>query len=164
MALRPSDSDRAPALDSTLKLLLAKPGEKGTPAASPPRITETVLLVEDEPAVRALARLALLRQGYAVVEAADGQQALAVMAQRRGPVHLLVTDVVMPHMGGRELAERLTAACPGLRVLLISGYTDDEGVRDLVSAGRASFLPKPFTMTALAQKVREALDAPESPP
>ncbi len=158
MAIRPSDCDRATAQGSTLKFLLAKLGDEAAPEAGPPRGTETVLLVEDEPGVRSLARLVLLQQGYAVVEAANGREAAAVMAQRRGPVQLLLTDVRMPGMGGRELAERLSAACPGLRVLFISGYTDDEGVRDLVAAGRVHFLAKPFTMTGLAEKVREALD------
>ncbi len=121
---------------------------------------ETVLLAEDEPAVRAMAREALQHQGYTVLEARNGVEALAVADAHAGPLHLLVTDVVMPQMGGGELARRLLAARPGLRVLYMSGYTDDAVVRQGVSEATSAFLQKPFTIGAFARKVRETLDTP----
>jgi CheY-like chemotaxis protein len=111
------------------------------------------LLVEDEPSVRRLARRSLQKGGYAVLEAGNGQEALAVVAGHRGPVHLLVTDMMMPAMGGRELARRLRAASPGLRVLFASGYT---GAGMVLEEG-CYFLGKPFTQAMLVQKVREVL-------
>jgi PAS domain S-box-containing protein len=119
---------------------------------------ETVLLVEDETAVRALGRQVLEGYGYTVLEAADGRVALAVATAHPGPIHLLISDVVMPHVGGRELAERLTATRPGCKLLLLSGYTDDAVVRHGVQAAEVAFLQKPFSPTALVRKVREVLD------
>ncbi|MDB5310155.1 MAG: Blue-light-activated protein [Gemmataceae bacterium] len=127
---------------------------------TPPRGSETILVVEDEPAVRALTRHVLRQAGYAVLEAADGDTALRVAAGHAGPIHLLVTDVVMPGFGGREVAEQLAGRHPGMRVLFVSGYTDDAVVRHGVLYDRVNFLQKPFTPIALAQKVREVLDAP----
>jgi CheY-like chemotaxis protein len=124
---------------------------------SPPRGTETVLVVEDEDAVRALTRHVLQQSGYTVVEAADG--GAGVRAAEGRVIDLLVTDVVMPGLGGRELAERLRASRPELRVLYLSGYTDDAVVRHGVLHDRANFLQKPFTPASLAQKVRDVLDA-----
>jgi signal transduction histidine kinase/CheY-like chemotaxis protein len=127
-----------------------------------PEGSETVLLVEDEPHVRDLARDILHRQGYTVLEAENGDEALRIGRQHPGPIHLLVTDVVMPRMGGRELAEHLTAGRDETRVLYVSGYTDDVLVhRDVLSTATA-FLEKPFTPTSLASKVREVLDAPRN--
>ncbi|MBN9522390.1 response regulator [bacterium] len=125
---------------------------------APPRGTETVLVVEDEDAVRALTRHVLRHAGYVVVEAADAGAAARAAEGRE--IDLLVTDVVMPGLGGRELAERLRASRPGLKVLYLSGYTDDAVVRHGVLHERVHFLQKPFTPAALAWKVREALDAP----
>jgi CheY-like chemotaxis protein len=140
----------------------AKAGGGGSshvePAAA--RGTETVLLVEDEPAVRALAARVLRQKGYAVLEAGGGREAVAAARAHRGRVHLLVTDVVMPGQGGRALAEALRADNPELRVLFVSGYTDDAMVRHGILADRVHFLQKPFTPAALAAKVREVLDAP----
>jgi PAS domain S-box-containing protein len=137
-------------------------GEAET-SAGPPAVPpghETVLLAEDEQAVRSLARQVLLSGGYTVLEAGDGAQALWLAERHGGPIHLLVTDVVMPGLGGRGLAERLCAARPGLKVLYLSGYTDDAVVRHGVSREAVHFLPKPFSAAALALKVREVLDGP----
>jgi PAS domain S-box-containing protein len=121
---------------------------------------ETILLVEDEPAVRELVRDALLHEGYRLLVAEDGPTALKLAAQHAGRLDLLLTNVVMPRMGGGELASRLAAARPGLRVLYMSGYTDDAVVRHGVEEARVAFLQKPFRLEDLARKVREVLDAP----
>ena len=132
----------------------AGPGE-----AQKPHRSETILLVEDDDDVRGMTREALESQGYTVLAASRGHEALEILKRHAGPVHLVVTDVVMPHMNGGELAQRLRAACRGIRVLFISGYTDDPAVRrDVLDAG-APFLQKPFDLEALARKVREVLDA-----
>jgi CheY-like chemotaxis protein len=93
-----------------------------------------------------------------VREAQSGLQALQICGQHRGPIHLLVTDVVMPQMSGRQVAERLLAQRPGLKVLYLSGYTEDAVVRHGVVETEVAFLSKPFTPAALADKVREVLD------
>jgi CheY-like chemotaxis protein len=119
-----------------------------------------VLLVEDEPGVRAIGRELLALNGYVVLEAADGVEALEVAGKYEGPIHLLLSDVVMPRMGGRELAERIAATRPGIRLLFISGFTDDTVVRHGVLAAGMAFLQKPFSLESLSLKVREVLDAP----
>ena len=132
---------------------------KASPAAAPmPRGTETLLLVEDEDALRALARHVLKGCGYAVLEAADGREAVRLVEAHRGPLHLLVSDVVMPYVGGRELSEKVAALRPDTRVLFLSGYTDDAVVRHGVLEAEVAFLQKPFTPSGLAVKVREVLD------
>jgi signal transduction histidine kinase len=121
--------------------------------------TETILLVEDQDAVRTFARQVLLAGGYTILEARDGEDALCVAQQCQGAIHLLVTDVVMPRMGGQQLARLLGQDRPELRVLFLSGYTDDAiGGGGAPEAGSA-FLQKPFTPLQLARKVREVLDA-----
>ncbi len=125
---------------------------------SMPRGSERVLLVEDEDAVRALARLVLASCGYTVLEAADGREAVRAAEHDSGRIDLVVSDVVMPHLGGRQLVEQLAAVKPGMKVLFLSGYTDDAIVRHGVLEAEYAFLQKPFTPTALAQKVREVLD------
>ena len=122
--------------------------------------TETILLVEDEAGVRTLARRVLIKCGYAVLEAADGAAAVRVMDGHPGPIHLLVTDVVMPGVGGQVVAERVSERHPGVRVLFVSGYTDDAVIRHGVLGNGVNFLQKPFSPAALAAKVREVLDAP----
>jgi two-component system cell cycle sensor histidine kinase/response regulator CckA len=120
--------------------------------------TETILFVEDEQSVRELVSEYLSARGYQVLDAADGQQALEIAAAYAGKIHLLITDVVMPRLSGRELAARLTAARPDLKVLYISGYTDDSVFRHGVLQGGMDFLQKPFNLKALAAKVREVLE------
>jgi CheY-like chemotaxis protein len=120
--------------------------------------TETILLVEDQDAVRTFARHVLLAQGYTVLEARDGEEAFRLAQQRQGPIHLLVTDVVMPRMSGRHLAELLTRDRPGLRVLFMSGYAEEAITRSEVPEAGRAFLQKPFNPVRLARKVREVLD------
>ncbi|HEY8468590.1 MAG TPA: PAS domain S-box protein [Longimicrobiales bacterium] len=119
---------------------------------------ETILLVEDEAAVRALARQILERKGYRVITAQHGAEALQLARDSAEPVDLLLTDLVMPHMDGRELARQLAAIWPGLRVLFMSGYTGDAIVRRGLFDPDVAFIEKPFTPAALARKVRELLD------
>jgi two-component system, cell cycle sensor histidine kinase and response regulator CckA len=127
-------------------------------AAQLPRGDETILLVEDEAAVRDLARQILQGCGYEVLAAANGPDALLVAQTHSGALDLLVTDVVMPQMGGREVADRLTRMRPGLRVLYMSGYTDDSIMRHGILEHEVAFLSKPFSAVALAEKVRGVLD------
>ncbi len=123
--------------------------------------SETVLLVEDEDGVRALVRQVLHKHGYTVLEARDGAEAFRQCERHAKPIDLLLTDVVLEHMSGRELAEKLSSLRPEMKVLYISGYTDDAVVHHgVLSAGKA-FLQKPFTTDALARKVRQVL-APEA--
>jgi PAS domain S-box-containing protein len=126
--------------------------------SGPARGNETVLFVEDEESVRELVRDYLGRSGYNVLEAPDGIQALETAAAHAGPIHILVTDVVMPRLSGRELVTRLSAERPDLKVLYISGYTDDSIFRHGVLEGGVAFLQKPFNLKDLAQKIREVLD------
>jgi PAS domain S-box-containing protein len=126
--------------------------------AAMPRGTETILLVEDDDSVRKLARDALQTCGYTVLEANHGKEALRLCESYSGPIHLLVSDVVMPHMGGRHLAESLTALKLVVKVLFISGYTDDAVMRHGVLEAETAFLQKPFKPGVLAQKVRAVLD------
>jgi signal transduction histidine kinase len=118
--------------------------------------TETLLVVEDEPLVRSFAVRVLTEMGYRVLEAANGLDALSV-AEHAGRIDLVITDVVMPKMGGTDLAEKLRTVRPELRVLYTSGYTDDQRIRLGSTVDQARFLPKPFTGSALAEKVREIL-------
>jgi signal transduction histidine kinase/ligand-binding sensor domain-containing protein/ActR/RegA family two-component response regulator len=120
----------------------------------------TVLLVEDEDAVRRLASRVLSRSGYLVLAAASGDAAMEIAARFEGTIHLLLTDVVMPGMSGRELAERLMPQHPGMRLLYASGYTEDAIVRHGASSLETEFLEKPFTPNGLLRKVRQVLDAP----
>jgi nitrogen-specific signal transduction histidine kinase/ActR/RegA family two-component response regulator len=131
---------------------------------NPPGGAETILLVEDEDGVRALAGQTLRQHGYHVLEAADGEEALEVSRRSLEPIHLLLSDVVMPKLGGPVLAERLLPGRPGLKVLFMSGFTDSALVRHGVVSGEVECLFKPFTPTALAAKVREVLDRPVPSP
>ena len=121
--------------------------------------TETILLVEDEDGVRALVRQILVKQGYTVLESRHAGEALLLCERHQGKIDLLLTDVVLQQMSGRELAERLTRSRPELRVLYISGYTDDAIVQHGVLNAGTAFLQKPFTTDALTRKVRQVLNA-----
>jgi CheY-like chemotaxis protein len=120
--------------------------------------SETVLLVEDENAVRQLARRVLEINGYVVLEAARSDEAWQVYQGHQGPIHLMLTDIVMPGTSGRELAQRVAALEPATKVLYMSGYTDDAIVHHNVLGAGTPFLQKPFTPESLARKVREVLD------
>jgi len=124
-----------------------------------PRGTETVLLVEDDGDVREFVRDVLHAHGYTVLAAVDGAQALALIEQHAGPIHLVVTDVIMPRMMGSEVAARITALRPSIKVLYISGYPGDAIVRQGVP--EQAFVQKPFSVSALARRVRELLDGVE---
>jgi signal transduction histidine kinase/CheY-like chemotaxis protein len=120
---------------------------------------ETVLLVEDEPSVRDLANRLLKQQGYTVLEAANGEEALRLVQENMGErIHLLLTDVVLPQIGGKELADKLKMFRPDLKVLYTSGYTDYAIVHHGVLDSGTHFLQKPFSLKTLSRKVREALD------
>jgi CheY-like chemotaxis protein len=157
--------ESAPGAGTTLRIYLPRV-EAAIAAASPaierrvPRGQETVLLVEDEEALRRFLRHVLERAGYAVVEAADSRQALA-MAERYGQrIHLLLTDVVMPGMSGGQLAAEFLEKWPETSVLFMSGYAHDVVVQHIVHTSGAAFLQKPFTPEVLLTRVRSAIDAP----
>jgi PAS domain S-box-containing protein len=139
------------------------PLEPALVSETPPVRTETILLVEDALRVRAVVREILEMNGYHVLEARHGAEAIDISERHRGPIQLMVTDVVMPQMSGRELAQRLQPVRPDMRVLYMSGYTDDAIVRHGVLGEGIAFLSKPFTPDALALKVREVLEAPPRP-
>jgi len=125
-----------------------------------PRGTETILLAEDDETVRKLTTVVLRTQGYQVLEAANGDAALSICERFGGEIHLLLSDVVMPEMSGRELVHRLAGMRPEMRVLYMSGYTANAMIQQGASQGKVNFLQKPFTPSALAQKVREILGKP----
>jgi len=129
--------------------------EKSVAPAEPATLrgSETILLAEDEPTVRTIVREALVRQGYTVLEAASPEAAIQIAEQHRGPIHLLLTDVVMPGQSGDHLAARLVGSRPEMRVLFMSGYPDDTAVQ-------RNYLQKPFGPETLVRTVRQALDAP----
>jgi two-component system, cell cycle sensor histidine kinase and response regulator CckA len=136
--------------------------ETARPTKAEPAVlagTETILLVEDEPGVRQLVREMLQRLGYTTVEAGGGAEALRLFEQHQGSIDLLLTDVIMPQMSGRDLAERLRAVRPSLKVLYISGYTDDMLAHHGVLESNVFLLPKPFAPDELAKKLRDVLDA-----
>jgi len=156
----------APGRGSTFDIFLPQahpPGEReddGGKAAGNMRGTETILLVEDEPLVRDVARGTLESLGYRVLEAGEGEEALQACRDFAGTIHLLLTDVIMPGMNGRELAEKVRAARPSVRVLFMSGYTAEVASREHGFEGLGAFLTKPFDQDTLGRKVREVLDAP----
>jgi two-component system, cell cycle sensor histidine kinase and response regulator CckA len=153
-----------PGRGSTFKIRLPRELSATAAKSSAPSVvkratgTETILVVEDERALGKVARRTLEAAGYTVLAAVDGEEALGVSARNAGDIHLLLTDVVMPRMSGRALAEELAKARPTMRVLYMSGYTDNAIVHHGVLDEGTHFLAKPFSATVLARKVREALD------
>lgn len=128
------------------------------PSPEPPQGNEVILLVEDDDSVRRLAQSVLEARGYTVHPMTDGPEAIRFVEGHAGEIHLLLTDVVMPQMSGRELVQKLLGRLPHLRVIYMSGYTDDEVLRHGLRHEEAAYLEKPFTPLALARKVREVLD------
>ena len=147
---------------SVFRIYLPVVDEPTTPshAELPSRVrgNETILLVEDEDMVRQMTKIMLQQTGYTVLEAANGLEALAVVEEYPDPIHLLMTDLMMPNFSGREVADRLTASGRVERVLFMSGYTEDVIVHQDVASAHAEFLHKPFSLNALTAKVREVLD------
>jgi CheY-like chemotaxis protein len=127
------------------------------------RGTETVLVLEDQPEVRALIEKTLRRYGYSVVVAGNGRDALTVARAHDQHIHLMLTDVVLPGTGGREVARQLSADRPSIRVLYMSGYTEDAIHHHGVLESGLAFIQKPFTAGALVRKIREVLDAHQPP-
>jgi signal transduction histidine kinase/ActR/RegA family two-component response regulator len=145
---------------------VAESAEEMCPAKSPQNETdgcETVLLVEDEESVRELVRITLTSRGYRVLEAENGECGLRVAESCKGHIDILITDVVMPGIGGRELAKTLLALRPGISVLFLSGYTEDAVITQGAPGPATAFLQKPFTLQSLARKVREILRARPAP-
>jgi len=152
-----------PGAGATFRIFFPRVADDALPSAIPQprsraRGTETILLVEDEAAVRRIVREMLLRLGYTILEAPDGMAAEKIALESRKPIDLLLTDVVMPELGGLQLARRLKALRPELKVLFMSGYADDGIVNQSVLGTGAAYLQKPFTVDALASKIREALE------
>jgi CheY-like chemotaxis protein len=156
--------ETAPGKGATFRIYLPciqaapRKARRTSPSFQLPSGTETVLLVEDEELVRNLGQMVLEHQGYRVLVAGLGPEALRLGTQYGGPIHLLVADVVMPGMSGRQLAVEMHRTRPDMKVLYLSGYTDDAVLRHGVLENETAFLSKPFTPDELAQKVRKVLD------
>jgi PAS domain S-box-containing protein len=133
--------------------------DPASPQKKAQRGSETILVVEDDEMVRHLVRETLEREGYRILSAPEPETAQRISSEHRGPIQLLITDVVMPKTSGRQLAERIATARPDTKVLYMSGYTDAAIASSGILAGEVAFLQKPFTPAALAQKVRSVLDA-----
>jgi PAS domain S-box-containing protein len=153
-----------PGHGASFKIFLPKvePADTTRPGATPPCVhgTETVLLVEDEDGLCQVATRMLLSAGYTVIQARSGQEALATLDHRDGPVHLLFADVVMPGMSGPDLASRLAGRYPDMRVLFTSGYVGDDPLSRAVRADTSHFIAKPYTVADVTRKIRDVLDAP----
>jgi PAS domain S-box-containing protein len=162
---RLKESKRSPSQELKVReSKIAEPlSSKTTPSvSSAPKGTETVLVVEDQDGIRDIVRESLRRNGYKVLIAIDGNEALKIASSYPDPIHLLVTDLVMPNIGGRELAQRLTPQRPAMKVLFMSGYSEDSTL-DIEGAGSsATILQKPFSLDVLARSVRRVLDEPAS--
>ena len=157
-----------PGLGSTFKIYLPRVQSLDSvvriskPVESSPGGCETLLLVEDEASVRQASRQLLVQSGYHVLEATDGEDALRVSRAHGGPIHLMITDVVMPRMGGPKLAERLADERPDMKVLFVSGYVENTALRHGKADVATRFLQKPFSLKTLAGKVREILEGDEA--
>jgi CheY-like chemotaxis protein len=153
-----------PGKGATFKIYLPQVEEpleeirKKSVEAEIPRGSETILIAEDSEEVRKLAAKMLRRQGYTVLEATHGDEALSVCKQHKEAIHLLVTDIVMPRMSGRELAGRLAEIQPRIKVLYMSGYTDNAVVHHGVLDKGTHYIQKPFTLEGMARIVRVVLD------
>jgi two-component system, cell cycle sensor histidine kinase and response regulator CckA len=158
-----------PGLGTTFKIYLPRvqkevaPVQSREPVETPFRGSETLLLVEDETAVRQSAREFLSLSGYSVLEAANGEDAIRVSNEHGGTVHLMISDVVMPKMGGAKLAEVLAGTRPDMKVLFVSGYAEKTVLRHGAIDVTTRFLQKPFSLKMLARKVREVLETNECP-
>jgi len=156
-----------PGQGTTFKIYLPRVAETVSPiepktfAATQLRGSETIMVVEDDNTLREVIARGLKKFGYKVLAAANGGEALLLCEKRKGPIQLLLTDVVLPQMGGRELAERLVDLCPDLKVLYMSGYTENAIVHHGVLDENVGFLQKPFKVNAMVQKIREVLDSPK---
>jgi len=154
-----------PGRGTSFKVYLPRVEEPAEPAAAPMatveplRGTETVLVVEDAASVRMVTRQVLERYGYAVLEAPNGETALRLAAKHHGRIHLLLTDVVMPGLSGRQLAEQLAQLRPDMKVLYASGYADQAIVHHGILESGIAYLQKPFTPETLARSVRQVLDS-----
>ena len=152
---------------TTFKIFLPRVDEKpqalggDTPPERAPRGTETVLVVEDSESLREMIREVLEDQGYNVLQGSQGEEGLALSRAYKGLIHLLLTDLVMPKLGGADLAKRLVSPRPEMRVLYMSGYTDGAISRQGVLQEGSVLLEKPFTTDRLVRSVRQALDAPK---
>ena len=154
-----SEPGQGTVFDLYFPAVAGKEPEIDRPAAQPRQTaaTATVLVAEDEPAVRGLVRQTLERLGYTILEATDGYEALRIIEQGDSEIHLLLTDVIMPLMNGRELATRLQSIRPGARVLYMSGYTDEVLAFHGIAQPEIDFIQKPFTPSELVGKVETAL-------
>jgi CheY-like chemotaxis protein len=158
------DVETAPGKGTTFSIFLrrfeghAAPIESGRPASNAPRGTETILVVEDEEGVRMMIRQMLESRGFTVFEAKDGTEALKMIEWNSDRIDLLLTDVVMPHIGGPRLAQVVKSKRPGIKVLFMSGYTDSNLIRSGIASGEVDCVFKPFSPDALTTAVRVALD------
>ena len=152
-------SSRFEAFDAAVaEASLRAPAARPSPGLTePPRVAETILLVEDESAVRALAKRVLTQKGYRVLDASDGAIALRIAASHVGEIDLVLTDVAMPNLGGRGMVEELRELSPDLRVLFMSGYPREEVFSDKPTGDRTPYVQKPFTSDTLCSEVRAAL-------
>ena len=143
-----------PRIDDTTAISIENPAQE----AAALRGSETILLVEDEDIVRGLTRKILMQAGYHVLDAKGGEEAIRVCSAHAGQIDLLLTDVVMPEISGKEVADRLLELRPALRVVFMSGYTDEAIVQHGVLDANVEFIQKPFTWIALTKKVRDVLN------